>query len=94
MYLYKYSGPVNQFGKEITSKWSGYTYAVSEAKARSNLSFQFKKQFGLAYTAKISLPGRIELEVQDNSGPNKQISIAEYLKSIGKDTSGLVKCAR
>lgn len=66
MFLYKYSGIVKQFNLVVHSHWSGYTYAVSEAKARSNLTYQFKKEFGMAPNTKISLPGRVELQKQES----------------------------
>lgn len=62
MYLYMYSGPVKKFGLTVHSHWKGYTYAVSEAKARSNLTYQFKKEFGMAPNTKITLPGKVELQ--------------------------------
>lgn len=62
MYLYMYSGPVNKFGLTVHSHWKGYTYAVSEAKARSNLTYQFKKEFGMAPNEKITLQGKVKLQ--------------------------------
>lgn len=56
---YQYIGPVKKFGKTINLHWVGQTMAVSAAKARSNLIFQYKKEHGLAVTAKIDLPGEI-----------------------------------
>jgi hypothetical protein len=54
-----YEGPVKEFSKVIANNWSGSTYAPSEKKARSNLEYQFKKEYGREKTAKISLPGKI-----------------------------------
>ena len=62
MYLYKYSGAVTKFGLTVHSHWKGYTYAVSEAKARSNLTYQFKREFGMAPNTKIFLPGKVTLQ--------------------------------
>lgn len=88
MYLYKYSGPVKRFQTIINSNWEGYTYAVSEAKARSNLSFQYKKQHGLKPNVFINLVGRVKMEPIEQ--PNKdQITIAEWLKSENKVVEGL-----
>lgn len=56
---YIYSGPVMQFERIVAPKWSAETSAVSEAKARSNLIFQYKKLVGLAPYAKITLPGKV-----------------------------------
>jgi len=39
-----YDGPVTAFGQLLINKWHGETWAVSEAKALSNLSYQFKTE--------------------------------------------------
>ena len=57
--LYMYSGPVEEFGRCIDSKWSAETVASSEKKARSNLVFRYKMETGRAPYSKISLPGKI-----------------------------------
>lgn len=62
MTLYSYSGPVLEFDKIVTNRWQGQTYAVSEAKARSNLAFQFKKENGKVPRTKITLSGKIVAE--------------------------------
>jgi hypothetical protein len=62
MTLYSYNGPVLEFEKIVTNYWSGQTYAVSEAKARSNLAFQFKRENGKVPRTKITLPGKIIAE--------------------------------
>ena len=59
MTLYSYSGPVLEFDKIIANNWCGETYAVSEAKARSNLAYQFKRDYGRVPRSKITLPGKI-----------------------------------
>ena len=59
MTLYLYDGPVVEFEKIITNRWCGQTYAVSEAKARTNLAHQFKKETGRIPRTKIILPGNI-----------------------------------
>lgn len=82
MFLYKYSGPVKKFNLIVTHNWEGYTYAVSEAKARSNLTYQFKKQHGLTLNTKITLPGRIILEEQVTPEVDHQITMEEYLESM------------
>lgn len=56
---YVYDGPVYSFDTMITPRWRCQTYAVSEAKARSNLAYQFKRMAGLQKYAKITLPGRV-----------------------------------
>ena len=57
--LYMYSGPVEEFGRCIDSKWSAETVASSEKKALSNLIFRYKTETGRAPYSKISLPGKI-----------------------------------
>lgn len=56
---YSYNGPVLEFDKVITNNWTGTTYAVSEKKAKSNLAFRFKKQYGKSTGSKITLPGKV-----------------------------------
>lgn len=56
---YVYDGPVEEFGKCVSNRWTATTYAVSEAKARSNFEYQFKKQFNRGKNVKITLPGII-----------------------------------
>lgn len=53
---YIYKGPVVNLTRVITDKWCGETYAVSEKKAKGNLGYQFKKQFGFSKTTKLFLP--------------------------------------
>ena len=43
MAKYLYRGPVMEFDRCIVNNWTGQTEAPSEAKAKSNLSYQFKK---------------------------------------------------
>lgn len=62
MTLYSYDGPVFEFEKLIANHWKGQTYATSEAKARSNLAYQFKKNNGRVPRTKITLPGKIVIE--------------------------------
>lgn len=59
MELYSYDGPVMEFERIIAERWTGTTYAVSPNKARSNLAFQFKKQYNKVASTKITLPGKI-----------------------------------
>jgi hypothetical protein len=56
---YLYDGPVFEFDKCIAQKWTAATYAVSEKKARSNMTHQFKKETGRAIYSKITLTGEI-----------------------------------
>lgn len=59
MQTYWYDGPVMKFDQCIMWNWKASTYAATEGKARSNLIYRFKKQYGLAITSKISLPGKL-----------------------------------
>lgn len=61
MNKYTYDGPVTEFGRCVTDRWQGSTYAVSEKKARSNLAYQYKKEFGKVPSVKVNLPGEIIL---------------------------------
>lgn len=62
MTLYSYDGPVMEFDRCIANHWKGQTYAVSEAKARTNLAYQFKRETGRVPRTRISLPGKIVIE--------------------------------
>lgn len=59
---YFYDGPVTSFGVCISPRWRGTTYAVSEKKARNNLSYQYKKYNNHVALSRIELPGKIILE--------------------------------
>ena len=61
MNKYAYNGPVMEFDICIMNHWKGETMASSEAKARSNLAYQFKKQHNRVAGSKISLPGTITM---------------------------------
>ena len=58
---YVYNGPVMQYDRCITSYWSGETVAQTEKKARSNLTYQVKKQMNLLAGTKVTLPGNIKI---------------------------------
>ena len=58
---YSYNGPVMEFNTLLTDSWQGETTAPSERKARSNLTYQFKKLNNRTAGSKILLPGKIEL---------------------------------
>lgn len=53
--IYRYEGPVMQFGKVINDLWKFGTQAVSEKQALSNLAFRYKMKKQLAKDAKIEL---------------------------------------
>lgn len=59
MNLYTYDGPVMEFDRCLASHWKAKTYASSEKKARSNLSYQFKQSMNKLPNARIDLPGKI-----------------------------------
>lgn len=61
MKQYSYSGPVLEFGKCIAQQWTGSTFAPSEAKARCNLTYQFKRQYRKTVNTVISLPGKLTI---------------------------------
>ena len=61
MPTYSYEGPVKEFERIIDSKWKSTTYAQTEAKARSNLTFQYKRTHNKAASSKITLPGKITM---------------------------------
>jgi hypothetical protein len=78
MNLYSYEGYVLEFDKIVANRWKGQTYAVSEAKARTNLAFQFKKETGRVPRSKITLPGKIKLEgVVNNERTDVSVEFAQ-----------------
>lgn len=62
MNRYSYEGPVMEFDRCVVNKWSGVTNAVSESKARSNLTYQYKKSYNRSASTRVTLPGKIILE--------------------------------
>ena len=58
---YVYEGPVLMFNTVVTNRWKGETVAPSENKARSNLTYQFKKQNNRVAGSKFTLPGQIKM---------------------------------
>lgn len=65
MQLYFYNGPVLEFDRIIANHWSASTRAESEKKARSNLAYQFKKEYGKVAQSKITIPGKLIIEGGD-----------------------------
>ena len=59
MRKYSYDGPVMEFNTCIAQRWRAETYAVSEQKAKNNLTYQFKKSHDRLAGAKITLPGSV-----------------------------------
>lgn len=60
-FKYSYDGPVLEFDKVICTRWTSTTFAPSEKKARSNLTYQFKKQFGKQAATRITLADDVKL---------------------------------
>lgn len=61
MNLYSYEGAVMEWERCVQHCWKAETYASSEAKARSNLAYRWKKENGRTPQCKISLPGKMRL---------------------------------
>ena len=59
MQEYQSIGPVILFDHCVQYRWKANTIAPSEAKARSNLAYRYKKENGLMPNANITLPGRL-----------------------------------
>lgn len=61
---YIYDGPIMSFGRCVVDRWKGETSALSESKARSNLTYQAKRQLNLLPGTKIALPGKIKMVIR------------------------------
>jgi len=59
---YSYDGPVKEFDMIIARHWIGTTYAISEEKARSNLTYRFKTQNKKSPNTQITLTGKMTVE--------------------------------
>ena len=60
---YEYDGPVLEFDKLVANRWRGETMAPTKRKAKSNLSYQYKKQNNRISSVKVTLPGEIKMVV-------------------------------
>jgi hypothetical protein len=60
MAKYLYSGPVMVFGK-LVGNWRGETIADNEAKAKSNLAYQFRKQNNRAANTVVEFPNKLKI---------------------------------
>lgn len=58
---YQYDGPVLKFDNLVADRWKGETMAPTARKAKSNLSYQFKKQNNCLPGVKVTLPGEIKM---------------------------------
>ena len=68
--LYKYQGPVHHLDSVLERNWVAYTYASSEAKARNNIAYQYKRITNREPWSQICLPGEIK-PVLATSFPNQ-----------------------
>lgn len=68
MKLYVYDGPVLYFDKIVANHWKASTYAESEKKARCNLAHQFKIQTGRVARTKVTVPGKLIINEDENNG--------------------------
>lgn len=57
---YAYEGPVMMFDSCVCSKWKSETIAESEAKAKSNLAYQYKRQRHLSPSTNVRLTGKLK----------------------------------
>lgn len=62
MNVYFYEGPVLEFDRIIANHWSASTRAISEKKARCNLAYQFKMEYGREPRSKITIPGKLTIK--------------------------------
>lgn len=60
MATYRYEGAVQVFEKLVDPYWKAETIAPTPQRARSNLAYRFKRENGLAATAKVTLVGKIQ----------------------------------
>lgn len=60
-HLYAYEGPVMIFDNIVTPRWKAQTIAPSEERARSNLAFRWKKEYGRIAASRVTLPGKINM---------------------------------
>lgn len=61
MQQYNYDGPVLRFDTTLSNRWKASTIAPTEARAKSNLAYRYKKENGLMPNTKIMLPGKMSL---------------------------------
>lgn len=58
---YVYDGPVLFFDRIVAEHWKGETFAPTEGRARSNLTYQFKTKHNTVVGTRVSLPGKIKM---------------------------------
>jgi hypothetical protein len=49
------------FGRCVENKWHGETIASTEKKAKSNLTYQWKKRNNKVAGTKVTLPGKVQI---------------------------------
>ena len=67
MSQYRYCSTEKKFDDIIKKKWEDTTHAFTEAKARNNLVYRYKREHGKAADCKITLPGNMALTGQGGS---------------------------
>lgn len=67
MKLYSYDGPVLEFDRIVANHWKASTRAMSEKKARQNLAYQFKSQYGRSPCSRITIPGKLTIDREDDN---------------------------
>lgn len=88
--LYKFEGAVFSYGGNTVDRclernWSGTTIAVSEAQARNNLTYQYKKEHNLPVDMKLFISGEVRSTkdiygiVSKKFGTNEPLQEAEQL---------------
>ena len=60
MNVYEYRGEVWHFDECVECAWNAVTYAVSEKKARNNLTYRYKKEHNYSPNTRIVLPGIVK----------------------------------
>ena len=58
---YIYDGPVYEFNRLLNDRWKGETKAPSAEKAKSNLTYQFKKNTNCQANTKIRLTDEVKM---------------------------------
>ena len=57
--LYSYEGPVFHYDCLVGNNFKAQTVAISPAKAKANIAYQFRTQIGKTNQYKVSLPGSL-----------------------------------
>lgn len=65
MNLYSYDGPVMLFNQCVENNWHGETVAKTERKAKSNLTYQWKKRNNRVAGSVVTLPGKVQIVKED-----------------------------